>query len=182
MIHVKVDRASETAVLIAVDNASKGVARATTSGIHAGTIHLTSIIKRDLLSGQMLNRRSGNLSRAIIGRMESPTLGVVGVAKEAPYAEALHDGSRPHMIEAKPGKMLAFVPSGVAHAIRGSGFVSARSVRKALAQNVIFRKRVFHPGNPPFPFMEIGLAMATPRIRQLVEERIAEALARAGKR
>lgn len=177
MIHVVVDHKSGTALEVRLDQTSKAIRAGLSKGIRAGAIYLTTVLKKDVLSGQVLRQRSGNLSRSIFHKMESPMTGVVGVGKEAPYGRMLNYGTRPHIIEAKPGKTLAFTPGGVAHAIRTSGFVKARSIKKTIAANAIFRKRVMHPGTAPYRFMELGLAMATPGVREEINKRIDAAVA-----
>lgn len=72
--------------------------------------------------------KSGNLRRTITSRVEDGgRRGVVGT--NAPYARPVHDGSRPHIIQAKRAKALYW--KGAKHPVRV----------------------VHHPGNKPNPFM-----------------------------
>jgi phage gpG-like protein len=60
------------------------------------TVDMQATIKRDKLSGQVLNRRSGRLSNAINREVEvtdTSVAGMVFVGKEAPYG-AIHEYGR----------------------------------------------------------------------------------------
>lgn len=171
MIHFSSDISTDANTMVfQLQERSKGIERALALGIRAGTIHLQTVLKRDVLSGQVLNRRSGNLSRAVFTKMDTPLSGFVGIGKEAKYARYLEDGSRPHIILPKNGKYLVFTPG--AGAIRSSAFVSKRSVARIIKQNRVFAKGVNHPGNPPYHFIRLALTMATPGIRQIIADRL----------
>lgn len=72
--------------------------------------------------------KTGNLRRTITSRVEQGgRRGVVGT--NAPYARPVHDGSRPHIIQAKRARALFW--KGAKHPVRV----------------------VHHPGNRPNPFM-----------------------------
>lgn len=174
MILMKIDHESGAALRVRLDRTSKAIDRALSQGIRSGGIHVTTVLKRDILAGQVLHKRSGNLTRAVFSEMLNPMTSMVGVGKEAPYAKFLNNGTRPHIIEAKNGKALKFTPG--AGAIRASGFVSPRNVNRVIAANAIFRRSVMHPGTPPYRFMELALAMSTPDIRAGIEKRLAATL------
>lgn len=74
-------------------------------------------------SGKIL-QRTGHLARSITP-FHSRT--VAGVGTNVPYAAAMNNGSKPHLIKPKTKKVLAF--------------------------NGRFAKKVKHPGTPPRPFM-----------------------------
>jgi hypothetical protein len=126
--------------------ARTGVPAGLSKGVQAATISLASHIKRDLLSGQVVHRRSGNLSRGVHDRMESEFVGVVYVGAEAPYGKYVNDGTRPHVITAVRAKALHFF-------VNGAEF---------------FRKSVHHPGTKPTQFMEKGLASWRPQIVKII--------------
>jgi hypothetical protein len=136
MITIEVTEQSQRALAIKLDRAKDGVRRGLSKGIEAAALSLTSHIKVDLLSGQLVGRRSGNLSRSIFSKMESETSAVVYVGKEAPYGKFVNDGTAAHVITAVNVKALHF-------------YIGGRE---------IFAKSVNHPGTKPTHFMEEGLA------------------------
>lgn len=91
-----------------------------------GTV--TSILAR--FARREAPERTGHLRRSIIDRVDSPLTGRVDVT--APYGRFVHDGTPPHRINAKPGKVLAFEINGL----------------------TLFRLFVNHPGNKPNPFLD----------------------------
>lgn len=125
---------------------SQGVRSGMRSGVNAAVISLATVIKRDYLSGQVVNRITGNLSRAIFSRMTSDTSGMVGIGDEAPYGRFINDGTAPSIIEARAGGVLRFVING----------------------HVIFAKSVHHPGIKARHFMEDALAAETAHTRALI--------------
>jgi hypothetical protein len=78
--------------------------------------------------------RTGNLGRSIV---EDPIVFIgpfrveSGVTATAPYAAAVHDGSRPHVIRPRNGTALKFEMGG----------------------RVVFAKSVHHPGSKARPFL-----------------------------
>jgi len=87
--------------------------------------------------------RTGHLRRQTSHDVLPNDYGVI--RNSAAYAVPVHDGSRPHIIEAKNG-VLAFTIGG----------------------KKIFAKRVRHPGNKPNPFMQRGLDAAMPTLTGLL--------------
>lgn len=169
--NLQVTRESEQAVKVAIDNAGKRIVQGLKSGVRAAGIYVASYIKRELLSGWPVFRRSGNMSRAVFSRMEGDAVSVVGVGPEAPYARFVNDGTRPHLISARNGGVLAFTPA--AGAIRASAFVSPRSISKVINQNVVFARVVHHPGTAPRKFMELGLTASLSEIYRIIKDRVA---------
>src|SRR4029077_11077458 len=106
LLTVEVTQESRRALGVKLQGAQDGLRSGLRAGINAATIFLATHIKRDFLSGQVVNRITGNLSRAVFSKMESDTVGVVGVGAEAPYARYVNDGTAPHVIEAAQGKSL----------------------------------------------------------------------------
>lgn len=81
--------------------------------------------------------RKGTLRRSLTSRVEvsgTQMQGVIGTNLN--YAQAVHDGARPHIIRAKNGGMLRFT----------------------IGSAVIFRQQVKHPGQKANPFLTRGLA------------------------
>lgn len=68
-------------------------------------------------------KRSGKVVRRVYGFSVQYTM---------PYAAAVHDGSKRHIIEAKAGKMLKFIGKD---------------------GQTVYRKRVNHPGNKKNPWL-----------------------------
>lgn len=94
-----------------------------------------------------VGKRSHDLERSIatrpitVGGQPGVAVGVFG-GRAARYAMIHHDGSRPHVIQASPGKLLRFEIGG----------------------DVIFAKRVRHPGTKPNRFLtdaarDVGLTI-----------------------
>jgi hypothetical protein len=83
------------------------------------------------------------LHQSIVTRYEETEFGFsVRIVAQAPYAAAVHEGAKPHVINAKPGKMLAFEwPTGP----NGPG--------------MYFFKSVNHPGNQGNPFLSKNLRL-----------------------
>jgi hypothetical protein len=136
MITIEVTEQSQRALAIKLDRTKEGVRRGLSKGIEAAALSLASHIKVDLLSGQLVGRRSGNLSRSIFSKMESETSAVVYVGKEAPYGKFVNDGTAPHIIRAVNVKALHF-------------YIGGRE---------IFTPYVNHPGTKATHFMEEGLS------------------------
>lgn len=168
---ISVTLKGEQALKARVRGVQQALPKALSSGIRAATIFTESLYKRDVLSGQIVARRSGNLSRSTFHEFPSEYRGIIGWGREAPYAAGVNDGTRPHEIRGNP---LAFVPA--AGAIRASAFVSGRNMNKVLAQNTAFATVVHHPGTAPTNFVRLGLAMATPEIRHIVSDRVIAAI------
>jgi hypothetical protein len=83
--------------------------------------------------------RTGHLGRSIREdpqRFVGPFRVTGGVTAHARYAAAVHEGSRPHVIRARPGKALSFMWHG---------------------ERVFFRK-VNHPGTRARPFLRNAAA------------------------
>jgi hypothetical protein len=154
MITLEIDPASSRALRIKLDRSREGIAKGLSAGVRAATIWLATHIKRDLLSGQLVNRRTGNLSRAVFSKMDGPYVGLVGVGGEAPYGRFVNDGTAPHVIEATRAKALRFVMNG----------------------NVMFRKKVNHPGIRARHFMEQGLITGAEQMKKIIHDRVTKAM------
>lgn len=77
--------------------------------------------------------RTGALRKSIVrGEKSIWALFVKAGGKDAPYAQWIEAGSRAHEIKARRARFLRFEQNG----------------------QVVFRKRVFHPGTKPARFME----------------------------
>lgn len=124
-------------------------------------LKLEAKVKREKLSGQVLNKRSGNLMRSIQHLVESSTGAVVGKvysAGDVKYA-AIHEfggQTKPHVIEAKNGKALAFTFGG----------------------KQAFFKRVNHPGSkiPERSFLRSSLTEMRDEIVTGLERTVKETL------
>lgn len=88
--------------------------------------------------------KTGRLQRGTTYGLTSATQGFIRNAER--YAMPVHEGSRPHIIEAKNAKTLAFMAGG---AMR-------------------FPKKVNHPGNAANPFFEKGLDNAQTSLSALL--------------
>lgn len=123
---------------------------------------LSNYVKTDKLSGQVINRRSGNLSRNVNAKVEEDSSGVtgyVGVGRPAPYGRILELGgtTRPHDI----------LP------------VEAKALRFEIGGQVVFRRVVHHPGSkfPPRPYLRTALEEKRFEIIEGLVEGIREATA-----
>lgn len=88
-------------------------------------------------------RRSGELERRVVVRKRGGGAFLsAAIVAEAPHAGFVNDGTRPHPIRARRGHSLRFEVGG----------------------REIYRREVYHPGTRPRRFMELGMALAAPRI------------------
>jgi hypothetical protein len=94
-------------------------------------------------------RKTGNLSRA--NAILSVSDREVRYGNRANYAVPVHEGSKPHTIVPTRRKALRFAPSASGRRLSGSPQTGAQ---------VVFAKRVRHPGNKANPFMARGLRSA----------------------
>lgn len=88
--------------------------------------------------------RTGRLQRGTTYGLMSSTIGFIRNAER--YAMPVHEGARPHVIEAKNKKTLAFMAGG----------------------KMRFPKKVNHPGNAANPFFDRGLDRAQPSLAPLL--------------
>lgn len=95
------------------------------------TLRLQAYVKTEKLSGQVLNRRTGTLSRSITSKVEESGASIVGIvgtnSGTVPYA-AIHEfggRTKPHVIMPKNKQALKFIKGG----------------------KTIFAKKVNHPGS-----------------------------------
>jgi phage gpG-like protein len=116
------------------------------------TIILQSYVKKQKLSGQVLKRRTGRLSGSIARRVEDKSAGVTGVVgTNVTYGVAFETtGMKPHVIEARNKKALAFKVGG----------------------KQVFARRVNHPGSAARPFLLPALS----ENEGLIEAEYADAL------
>jgi len=105
-------------------------------------LHRSLAISADMVEREaklIAPRRTGALHDSIratppTGSFASGTL-ESGVQADAPHASPVHDGSRPHVIRPIYGRALAFPVGG----------------------QMVFARRVNHPGNAPQPFLDHAL-------------------------
>jgi hypothetical protein len=88
--------------------------------------------------------KTGRLQRGTTYGLMSATVGFIRNAER--YAMPVHEGSRPHVIEAKNKKTLAFMAGG----------------------QMRFPRKVNHPGNAANPFFDLGLDRAQPSLSPLL--------------
>jgi hypothetical protein len=151
-LSVTIDKASENKVRLRLASITKEMRPVLRQGVNASAIYVASSIKRDYLSGDPVHVRTGNLRRAVFSRMADDLTGVVGVGREAPYGPAVNYGSRPHVITA----------------------VRAKALRLVIGGQVMFCRSVMHPGTQPTMFVEKALKAAVPKIREIMEARLAK--------
>lgn len=89
--------------------------------------------------------RDGQLRREVQERVDSPYAGAV--VFQAPHAPFVVNGTPPHTIEARPGRYLRFMVSGV----------------------TLFRRKVRHPGTKPNRFPDRAARRAQPEIEKAGE-------------
>jgi hypothetical protein len=92
---------------------------------------LVRIIQEEKLSGQMVGQRTRRLRDSIHFELDDAGAELVGtVGTNVSYAKFVHDGTAPHVIEAKAARALHFFANG----------------------KEVFVKRVNHPGTKARPF------------------------------
>jgi hypothetical protein len=95
-------------------------------------------------SGPIVDVRTGNLRAGITSDVEIRGELLVGVTRaSASYAVAVHEGTRPHEIDAPTGRVLAWQPPGGPPA---------------------FATRVQHPGTKARPFLRDGMTTVIGRL------------------
>lgn len=112
-------------------------------------------------AGERLSKeRPGFTNRT--GRTKAKTRGqvirrggkvIIRMSNNAKHAAVLENGSRPHIIAARPFKKLRFVVNG----------------------QVIYRKSVLHPGTKPYRFLSKGRDVASRKFEQLMATRMIRA-------
>lgn len=90
-------------------------------------------------------RKTGHLGRSIIAGPVSETNALVEA--RTPYAAAVEFGSRPHVIEPKHASVLAWPGSAKNRRLTGRARVGTKS------SDMVFAKKVNHPGTKPQPFL-----------------------------
>lgn len=102
----------------------------------AASLALKAAVKasEESVRGTSLYRDRTGATRASLTSAVSGLTGSVSSGKSTRFLEF---GTRPHVIEARGGGMLRFVMSG----------------------QVMFRRRVQHPGTSPRPFMQVAQAI-----------------------
>lgn len=121
---------------------------------------LQSYIQTNKLSGQVLNRRSGTLSRSFTNDVEQGENIIEGTTgPNTPYARIQEYGGQtaPHVIEARNVKALMFTAGG----------------------KTLFRRLVHHPGSriPERSYMRTALAENINTIRNQLNDAVKKAIA-----
>jgi Bacteriophage HK97-gp10, putative tail-component len=116
-----------------------------------------------LVAGEMRRRApvgkgpgAGNLRRSISSRrrmVEGSVRAEFGAT--APYAGFVVDGTSPHTIQARNGRVLRFATSG---------------------GQTLYRRSVNHPGTKPNPFADRALQAALPAVRDTFDTIMREAM------
>lgn len=121
-----------------------------TAALERASLLLVGYIKTEKLSGDPINRRTGNLSSHISHELSASGTQItsrVGVIRGVPYARPLEEGSRPHVIRARAGGVLAF---------------------KGSDGGMVFRASVKHPGNRAFRFLRGSLNENRAKITEIL--------------
>lgn len=140
-----------------------------------------------------LPQRTGKLRSAFKWRTKK-TSGEFYVDQSiAPYAVFVHEGTKPHEIVAKNARTLAFpwnkagyvkaasgrsyYRSGHVHQSSGGMSLSRGRAGSHPGQDMVFLRRVHHPGTKPHPFMQTIAAQATPEIVQAFTQAYSDMIA-----
>jgi HK97 gp10 family phage protein len=114
------------------------------AAVAAEGIELVRAVQEDKLSGQMVGQVTRRLRDSIHLEMAETETSVTGtVGTNVSYARFVHDGTAPHVIEAKSAPALHFFMGGAE----------------------VFARRVNHPGTKPRPFLTSTLAEREAQIR-----------------
>jgi len=103
-----------------------------------------------------VHRKTGHLQRSIVPGPVSDTHAVIEA--RTPYAAALEEGAKPHIIKPKNRKVLAW----------GGGRRLTGTLRKGEKADH-FATLVHHPGNKPFPYLVPGAKAALEKAGILAE-------------
>lgn len=152
----------------------------------------TLIAEAEIVRRTPTNKRTtgGRLRGAINSDVQETAgaiRGIVGVAN-VPYAPFVEEDTRPHIIQARNARALAFSPVVAFKVVnRGGQVLRGRAVYRTASggtttnqakAKVVLRKRVRHPGTKGQHMFRDGSKAATPRI----EREAAQALARIARR
>jgi hypothetical protein len=154
---------SDQAVIEAISAKIEEVTEAVATELDAQGALTVAYIVSEELHGQVLNQRSGKLAgsiRAIPAVVDGTSVvaNVEGAGGPAWYGRLFEEGGTgPFEIVPKTAKALRFV---------------------AASGEVVFAKKVQHPGLPDRPFMDPAQAARTPEIVAGVERAIGEVLAK----
>jgi len=148
---------------------------------------LADKVKTDFLTGQALKVQTGRLRRSIVPKVVDEgglITGIVGTNVEYAAIHELGGQTRPHRIEPKNKKALAWALKGAAFTPRKSHVTSTGRMtlagKKAMAKQGMlqFAKGVNHPGSkiPERSFLRAALNAMTSEIREGLEAAIKGAL------
>jgi hypothetical protein len=152
MIGITFTIEGERQLLVKLERLSPAIEEASRKAVAASSIHLASYIKENLLSGQVLGNRTGNLRRAVGAR---PETGEVVVDRTARYGRFHEYGvDHPWTITPSRKSVLRFTVGG----------------------DVVFAKRVTHLGLKERSFMRRGLREDQPAIKRIFRRYVAAAV------
>lgn len=133
--------------------------KSTVSRIGAGTRKAVAAATRagERTAEAHAPRRTGQLANKIQGRVissdgSSATGELVSAAK---YSSFVADGTRPHEIRPKRGKVLAFVAGGSV-SIQSANVATRHSNGGTASYGMVFARVVHHPGTRPNDFFKFG--------------------------
>ncbi|USN16573.1 hypothetical protein POLEWNIK_00470 [Brevundimonas phage vB_BpoS-Polewnik] len=125
--------------------------------VHALSLKLEAYVKKNKLSGQVLNRKSGRLIRSIGSRVldgDKSVFGIVFQSADVPYGGIHEYGGKTsaHVITPKKAKVLAFTKAGA----------------------TVFARKVNHPGSkmPTRSYMRSSLREMSTEISLGMKEAI----------
>ena len=129
-----------------------------TNAMQTQMTQLADYVRADKLSGQVLNRRSGTLSRSIFGTASDAggnvIVGKVG-SRGVPYADIWENtGIQAHTIEA----------------------LNAKALRFEIGGKVIFAKKVNIPQQMPRPFLRPSLRENQDKILQALRSAVVQVM------
>lgn len=164
MIKISTDSSSERTIVVRIGRVKDGVGPAIFRGVVKATTDLTTYIKEVLLSGEVLQVRSGNLRRAVHSHFEGNNVGIVSVGSEAHYGFYHEYGvDHPWTIQAK---QYSNIETHHAHSLHWSS-----------GGDEFFAASVTHPGLEERSFMRRGLADQHDEIITTIREEVHAAVA-----
>ncbi|MDG3442467.1 hypothetical protein [Nitrospirillum amazonense] len=117
--------------------------------VYGEAVRLQNVLKNDALNGGIVKARTKRLRNSV--HIDTEVAGdrvITYVGTDVEYAKYLEEGTAAHEIRAKHAKALAFMVGG----------------------DLIFRKKVQHPGTPAFRPFGLTFERETPGILKRLEE------------
>lgn len=156
----------------------EGLARAVAAWIAQGAVLVEHTMK-DQVDQRTRARRSRQIAPSVQVLERAATRATIGPTHEA--ALFVDQPTRPHVIEPRTKKALAFPLAGGVRAVRGAKmFTRFRFGGKTVLRPSVFARRVFHPGTRGLFFVDATADAVQKPLEELLDDKVRAELRRAG--